>query len=228
MLAQKIIDYHLSLSYNDLILPQGIGLMNPVREHSHIREIVERFYQKFYNDDLTRTMIIGINPGRLGAGSTGLPFTDTKRLKEFCGIEIPQLYTHEPSSVFVYDVIQAMGGVEIFYKDFYVTSAFPLGFTTTSGLGKAINYNYYDSAELQKLTTPYIVKHLHHQINMGCKTDKAFVLGMGKNYAFLNKINEKHHFFENLIPLEHPRYIMQYKLKSKDSYIADYLNKLIG
>jgi hypothetical protein len=171
-------------------------------------------------------MIIGINPGRLGAGSTGLPFTDTKRLKDFCQIDIHDLHTHEPSSVFIYDVITKYGGPEAFYQKFYITSAFPLGFTTTSQLNKTINYNYYDSNELKQMVRPYILKHLKAQIELGCYTDKAFVLGTNKNYAFLSKLNQEEKLFKDLIPLEHPRYIMQYKLKSKESYLADYLEKL--
>ena len=37
--------------------------------------------------------------------------------------------------------------------------------------------------------------------------------------------NEEHRFFNKIIPLAHPRYIMQYKRKLVDEYIDDYLGK---
>jgi hypothetical protein len=88
---------------------------------------------------------LGINPGRFGAGVTGIPFTDTKRLEEKCWLTIEGLTTYEPSSVFVYDVIEAYGGVEKFYSDYYISSVCPLGFVKFNEKGKEINYNYYDS-----------------------------------------------------------------------------------
>ena len=36
------------------------------------------------------------------------------------------VHTHEVSSVFMYDMINAFGGVEKFYKEFYINSPFPL------------------------------------------------------------------------------------------------------
>ena len=55
-----------------------------------------------------------------------VPFTDTKRLKSECGIEMKSVHTHEVSSVFMYDMINSFGGVEKFYKEFYINSPFPL------------------------------------------------------------------------------------------------------
>ncbi|EAG5128877.1 DUF4918 family protein, partial [Listeria monocytogenes] len=45
----------------------------------------------------------------------------------------------------------------------------------------------------------------------------------GENFNFLSKINEEHHFFDTIIPLEHPRFIMQYNSKNKDVYMEKYL-----
>jgi hypothetical protein len=44
-------------------------------------KICSSFYQKYYADNKKRSLIIGINPGRFGAGVTGIPFTDPIRLK---------------------------------------------------------------------------------------------------------------------------------------------------
>ncbi|EAF3770136.1 DUF4918 family protein, partial [Listeria monocytogenes] len=34
------------------------------------------------------------------------------------------------------------------------------------------------------------------------------------------------HFFDTIIPLEHPRFIMQYNSKNKDVYMKKYLSAL--
>ncbi len=200
--------------------------MNPFSEMPQALEVSSAFYRKFYNDNNKRRLILGINPGRFGAGVTGIPFTDTKRLSQKCGLSIAGLHTHEPSSVFVYEVIDAYGGVQKFYNNFYVNSPSPLGYVKTGINGKELNYNYYDNKELQRIVTPFMIESIRAHIEMGIITDKAYCLGTGKNYDFLKKLNEEYRFFEQLIPLEHPRYVMQYKSGKKQFYIDKYLQTL--
>lgn len=225
--ASKILEYMSKFDYSKIHLPPNIGIMNPYASSANIRRINLEFYTKYYSDDHQRYGIFGINPGRLGAGATGIPFTDTKRLSQYCGIEAGEFHTHEPSSVFIYDMIIAYGGPDLFYSKYYITSAFPLGFTNTSKSGKTINYNYYDNKDLQDAVTPYIIEHIRSQIKFGMNTDTMFCLGSGKNYQFLKKLNDKEKLVSNIIPLEHPRFIMQYRLKEKENYIKDYLSKLM-
>lgn len=222
--AETILSFFEHINYTGL-LPDGIEIMNPYRESQDIRQICSEFYHKFYHDANPRTLILGINPGRLGAGSTGLPFTDTKRLNDICKIPYHKFTTHEPSSVFIYEMIQAYGGTELFYKKFYINSVCPLGFIKNQN-SKVINYNYYDSKELESKMLDFIIDNIKKQIEICGSNDVCFCLGTGKNYAFLHKLNEKHHFFGKVIPLEHPRYIMQYKTKEKQRYIDDYISKL--
>ena len=42
----------------------------------------------------------------------------------------------------------------------------------------------------------------------------------------VSEINEKYNFFDEIIPLEHPRFIMQYNSKHKDEYFEKYLTAL--
>ena len=58
---------------------------------------------------------------------------------------------------------------------------------------------------------------------MGFETDVCFCFGTGKNEAFFRKLNNEMGFFKQIIALEHPRYIMQYKSKTKQVYIDKYL-----
>ena len=222
LLSQKILDFYQNVQFNGT-LPTGIQIMNPYAESSDIRSICASFYHKYYADNESRRLILGINPGRLGAGATGLPFTDTKRLNDDCGIPYIGFVSHEPSSVYIYEMIAAFGGPEIFYQQFYINSVCPLGFTVDKVGGKSINYNYYDSSALEKSVADFILWNIKTQIALCGQSNVCFCLGNGKNYAYLQKLNEKHSLFTHLVPLEHPRYIMQYKNKSKSEYIDKYL-----
>ncbi|MDB5262113.1 MAG: glycosylase family protein [Adhaeribacter sp.] len=220
--ADKVIQFNKSLHFTG-VLPAGIRIMNPFREDEKIIPLASAFYQKFYADNNPRYMILGINPGRFGGGVTGVPFTDSKRLKNECDIAYTGKETHEPSSVFVYEVIKAYGGVKEFYQKFYINSICPLGFTATAKTGKEVNYNYYDSRELTAAVSNFIIQSIQAQIALGINTDICFCFGTGKNEKFLRQLNATHKFFENIVVLEHPRFVMQYKARSKEVYINKYL-----
>jgi len=220
--AEKVIAFNKNLHFTG-VLPPGVRIMNPFREDPNIIPVSSGFYHKYYNDYQDRHLILGINPGRFGGGVTGVPFTDSKRLKSECHLEYTGKDTHEPSSVFVYDVIKAYGGPEAFYQKFYINSICPLGFTATGKNGKEVNYNYYDSQELTAAVLDFIVQSIQEQIAFGIHTDVCFCFGTGKNEKFLRQLNQKHQFFGEIIALEHPRFVMQYKAKSKPFYIDKYL-----
>lgn len=198
--------------------------MNPFRENKEALNISAKFYKKFYDDNNPRHIILGINPGRFGAGVTGVPFTDTKRLFDECGLEFSGKPTHEPSATFIYEVIRAYGGTKRFYGNFYIQSICPLGFTTTNDKNKQVNYNYYDSKELTESVYDFMIENIRKQIKLGINTDVGFCFGTGKNEKFLQKLNEEYRFFKKIIALEHPRFIMQYKFKTKHLYVEKYLN----
>lgn len=220
--AAKAISYFEALEFRGK-LPAGINIMNPFRENPDVLPLISKFFLRFYNDNKPRHLVLGINPGRYGAGSTGIPFTDTKRL-ENCGLAMPGLKTFEPSSAFIYEMIDAYGGPGKFYSDFYISAISPLGFTK-AGKKKHVNYNYYDSKELIEALSGFIRHNLEQQFEFGIVRDVCFCLGMGKNYKFLLELNESSAYFDRIVPLEHPRFIMQYKSKQKELYISKYIEE---
>ncbi len=221
--AERAVRFNKQLRYTGAQLPKGIRIMNPFKESDQALGISEIFYHKYFNDPLRRHIILGINPGRFGAGLTGIPFTDPKRLISECQIEYRGKTAHEPSSVFVYEMIKAYGGAYAFYKKFYINSICPLGFTYSTGNGREKNYNYYDSKELIHAVQDFITENISKLIDLGIETDTCFCFGTGKNEKFLTKLNQEHHFFKNIVALEHPRFIMQYKNADMDFYIEKYI-----
>jgi len=224
MFSQSVIRFFKELEFSGS-LPPGISIMNPFRNNPHILPVITQFYKKFYNDTNQRYLIMGINPGRFGAGVTGIPFTDSKRLAEKCGLSIPDLKTFETSSVFVYEMIEAFGGVEQFYNKFFISAVCPLGFILVNDKGKNINYNYYDNPKLTTAVKGFITDSLAKQLEFGIRKETCFCLGTGKNFNFLVKLNGELKVFDKIVPLEHPRFIMQYKSKQKDLYIKKYLEE---
>jgi hypothetical protein len=218
--ADKVIDFNRQLHYPGR-LPEGFQVMNPYLHNPETMEVMQQFYYKYYNDSAPRKFIIGINPSRHGAGVTGVPFTDTKRLDSVCGIKMQSAYTHEISSVFMYDMLAEYGGAEVFFKQFYINSPFPLAIVRKVN-GKWLNANYYDDPTLFKTVKAFMIETLKKHISLGLETKEVFVLGK-KNAAFIQKLNAEARLFERLKILEHPRYIQQYKSKEKQWYIDKYI-----
>lgn len=222
--GDKVIQFNEQLTFNET-LPKGFRVLNPFLNLPETLPVMRQFYHQYYGDFEKRRFIIGINPSRHGAAVTGVPFTDTKRLEEYCGISMSTAYTHEISSVFIYDVIKAYGGVDLFYKDFYINSPFPLAIVKSSINSQWLNANYYDQISLFEALKPSIIKTMEQHIQMGLKTKKVYILGK-KNAQFLERINKEVKWFDEAVVLDHPRYIQQYKFKEREHYIHQYVRLL--
>jgi len=213
--ADKVVNYLLNIDFN-IKLPAGITIIDPYK-NAEVKRCVTVFYKNYFNDTNNRTYIYGINPGRFGSGVTGIGFTDPVALQIFCSIENSLGKKRELSSEFIYALIERYGGCEKFYSNFYITSLSPLGFLKDSK-----NYNYYDNTLLQNAVEPFITSSITTQLKFGANKNVAICLGK-KNADYLGELNTTHHFFKKIITLEHPRFIMQYRRKSVNTYIEKYL-----
>lgn len=219
--ANKVIDFNRQLHYSGK-LPEGFQVLNPYLDNPETMLVMQQFYHQYYNDSQKRKFIIGINPSRHGAGVTGVPFTDTKRLESVCGIKMQSAHTHEISSVFMYDMIAEYGGATRFYQEFYINSPFPLAIIHQTKKGKWLNANYYDNEALFEMVKSFMILSLKKHISLGLDTSEVFVLGK-KNAKFIQKLNRQEKLFDSIKILEHPRYIQQYKSKEKQLYIDKYI-----
>ena len=201
-------------------LPKGIKCLLPFKD-TEVQKVNQLFFKKYYNDHQARKMIIGINPGRFGAGVTGINFTDPVNCARVLKIENSFEKRSELSSDFIYKVIDSLGGPEVFFSTFFITSVSPIGFTLDNK-----NLNYYDNKTLQSKLYEFIVQSLKTQLKFGIDRKAVYCLGEGKNYKFISELNSRYSFFEKIVPLAHPRYIMQYKRKELESYIEYYLTVL--
>lgn len=219
--AEKMIALNRNLNYPGK-LPKGFEVMNPYLDNPETMKVMMEFYQKYYNDYMQRKFIIGINPSRHGAGVTGVPFTDTKRLESACGIRMESARTHEISSIFMYDMIAEYGGTDLFYKKFFINSPFPLAIIRQEKNNQWLNANYYDDSALFDAVKDFMISYLKKFIDLGLDTSEVFILGK-KNAKFIQKLNKEANLFDKMAVLEHPRYIQQYKSKEKLLYINKYI-----
>jgi hypothetical protein len=217
--ASNLVHFYSSLK-SPKNLPKGIDVLFP-QQSPVVMKVVKKFFKKFYNNTRARQLIFGINPGRFGAGITGINFTAPKQLKENCGINHPFKLSTELSAEFIYEVIKQYGGVNKFYSNWYIGAVCPLGFVKD---GK--NINYYDDKKLQKAVTPFIIDSINKQLSFGFKTDFCICVGGEKNFKFLSALNNEQHWFKEIIPLPHPRFILQYRRRQKENYVRLYLSAL--
>jgi hypothetical protein len=213
--SSKAIKYFCNLKTPHL-KSSGVGVINPY-EKDDVKEIVKYFYTKFYNDQNERLFIIGINPGRFGGGLTGVAFTDPVALRLYCGIENKLGDRKELSSKFIFSVVEEFTGAKKFFSKVFLTALYPFAIIKN---GK--NYNYYDEKVLFDLLREKIAENIKAQTNFGARKDLAIILGK-KNADYFIPINEEHKFFKNIFILEHPRFIMQYRLKKINYYIEKYI-----
>lgn len=225
-IAQKILAFNDALKSASINLPEKYRLINPFAgaNQQQIAQIIHRFYHRYYHDDKRRFMILGSSPARRGTALTGVPFEDVNHLQKDTGISIDAFGANKRSSSFLYEVMEEYGGRQNFYKQFYMSFVCPLGIEKINLKGNWINCNYYENAVLKKCLYLFIVDSLRRQIDFNIDTSVCFCIGSGENFKFLSNINNEYHFFDTIVPLEHPRFIMQYNADRKEEFIQKHVN----
>ncbi len=218
LLSDSILRFHAMLVPPKV--PRGVAVLNPYRDPETM-SLVKAFYQKFYSDNEPRRLMLGINPGRFGAGVTGISFTDPVRMESDCGIPNTLAKKPELSSDFIYRMIDAYGGPKKFYGRYLFSAVSPLGFTKDGR-----NINYYDDKKLESAIRPFATACITQLAQLVIDASRCYCIGEGKNFDFLVKLNDEQHWFGEIIPLAHPRFIMQYRRKQLRGYIQSYLDQL--
>lgn len=223
--AKHVLQFNEKLSRILLDLPAGYKAINPFtgQQKDQVGKVTTAFYQKFYNDTNPRRLILGSSPARRGTAVTGIPFEDAGHLQSETGIYIDNFYVNQSSSGFIYDVISEYGGCEKFYTDFYMNFVCPLGLVKINAKGNEVNCNYYENKKLQDILHSFIISAIRSQLAFGIDTSVCYCIGSGENHSFLSKINQEYDFFKKIIPLEHPRFIMQYNSKRKHIFAEKYI-----
>ncbi|RLQ93620.1 uracil-DNA glycosylase family protein [Falsibacillus albus] len=102
-------------------------------------KLVKKYYKHVYSNQSERVVLCGINPGRNGAGKTGIPFLDFDSVSQI--ISDLDRNDKESSAQFIKSIINEIG-TESYYSSIYMTNISWFGFTKEEK-----NLNYYDLPE---------------------------------------------------------------------------------
>ena len=143
--SNSILEFNEWLANTSIELFDDYSLVNPFsgKNKEKIKNITTLFYEKYYNDNKKRYLILGSSPARRGTAATGIPFEDANHLYKETGILIDNFYINKSSSDFLYDVMDQYGGCEKFYKEFFMNFVCPLGIVNINQKGNEVNKNYY-------------------------------------------------------------------------------------
>jgi hypothetical protein len=201
-------------------LPAGIEVLDPYRD-PEVQRVVREMARRYYTDAPQRLSVWGINPGRFGAGITGLSFTDPWAVAHQLDIATTLTGRRELSAEFIGDVIDAYGGPQEFYRDVYLGAVSPMGYVE-----HGVNVNFYDTPELLRAVVPYAIACMQEQMRYGLRRDTAVVLGTGKLKQSIERFINPSVGFGQVIYLEHPRFIMQYRRSQRSAYVERYVDTL--
>lgn len=174
---------------------------------------INAFWEKYYRNAVPRIMICGINPGRYGAGKTGIPFLDFMSLFRLIpGIERRD---SEKSAGFFFEVVSDFGA-ESFFKTFYVTN-----FSSVGYLRNGKNFNYHD---LPQAALEIVENNFLKEIDVVAPTH---VVSLGEAV---------HNSVRKLLPasidcslrLPHPSWIATYRANDMNRWVLEYRDALSG
>ncbi len=88
--GEKVLHFNNELSKINIDLPDGFKIINPFNgsNKEQIKEVTNKFYNIYYNDNNPRRLIIGSSPARRGTAVTGIPYEDATHLQNTTGIYI--------------------------------------------------------------------------------------------------------------------------------------------
>jgi hypothetical protein len=111
----------------------NIGILS---DFCNNKEVMLEFYHRYIEPNEPKIVLCGINPGKCGAGQTGVPFFDFNSLSKI----LPNIKRNdtEKSAQFMYSIIEHFG-VDDFFKNFYLSNISCIGFYNLR-TGKNINY----------------------------------------------------------------------------------------
>lgn len=140
-LVDNMLNFYNKIKKLNELKKENVSVLN---EFIKNEKFIRKFYEEYVDCNIGNIKVVmcGINPGRYGAGKTGIPFIDFDSLSELLpGV---QRNDSERSAKFFYSVIKEYGAKK-FYYNIYVTNICSVGFEKDNK-----NYNYYQLAKSVK------------------------------------------------------------------------------
>ncbi len=210
LIRQKQAGYLADSAFLETLGREGICVLSDFLQHP---DVMDAFWSRYYGNQLPREVICGLNPGRLGAGLTGVPFTDFQTLSRWLpGIERQDT---EPSAQFFAKVVDAMG-VEAFFRRFYVTNVSAVGYVKD---GKNLNYHDLPEAALRVVERNFMEEM--------AAVGPVRIIALGRQ-AYATAIRLLSSSVGSVEYLPHPSWIMRYHPHDVDEWAHRYSGLLGG
>lgn len=184
------------------------------------------FYKKYYDDGRPRRLALGSSPARRGSAITGVPFVGARELERACERKYDGYATNKGAQDFLDEIVLRYGGPRHYYADLLMAFVCPLGISGVTPRGRVVNANYYDSGALLEILRPFVVSSPRQQVDLGIDTSTCYCIGSGENFRFLSSLNEHEGLFDMIVPLEHPRFVVQYNPARRDEFVEKYVAAL--
>lgn len=215
--SDYVIDFYKTFSSPNG-LPANVVVHNPFSDPQR-RAAIETFYSTFYSDNKPRIHVLGINPSKFHATSTGIHYTDGFALENYCGIKNDFSKSRELTSEFIYRVIEELGGAKDAFSNVFLWAMMPVSVTED---GKYVNY--YESSSVDLLSS--VVRSNVEWLSKVPSTGRVVILGIGENAKFFDHLEGKPLVYDTVRYLPHPRWIMQYNRKKIEYYIEQYIDAM--
>lgn len=193
-LVDNMLEFYNKINDSNELKQNNVTVLNEfITNEKFIRE----FYEKYINNNIDNIKVVmcGINPGRYGAGKTGIPFIDFNSLSEM----LPSISRkgNERSAEFFYSIIKNYGA-KSFYSNIYVTNICSIGFEKNK---KNHNYNklsenikgliYEDFIEKMRVLNPNVIIPLSKEVEKTLKYLKS--IGELKYVLIDKRLNHAYH-----------------------------------
>lgn len=204
-IVEDYFEFYKSFSekYTEVLKSINIGILSEFLDNKN--NIID-FHKKYVQPNSPKIVMCGINPGRRGAGITGIPFIDTNSLSRMLpGISNPK---SEKSAKFFFSIIEEFG-INEFYKNVHVTNMSWFGFYKLDN-GTNVNYNSLPE-EIQNILIDKFVEEMNF-----IKPDVIIPIGDIVNWELLYNLKVKKRINAEI---GHRLYHPAYRLVDRNTYI---------
>ena len=182
------------------------------------KDNIINFHKKYVEPNSPRVVICGINPGRNGAGLTGIPFIDFESLSNM----LPDIQKKdwEQSAKFFFSVIQEFG-IEEFYKNFHVTNISWFGF---SRIDKPKNVNYFEKDIFTEIAI-YLIDKFVEEMEL---INPDYIIPLSKTVKYeLEKLKKQGKIRAEIgTCINHPSWVVTYRRKDLSIWRQKYIDTL--
>ncbi|MGG1639123.1 uracil-DNA glycosylase family protein [Paenibacillus sp. NRS-1760] len=162
------------------------------------------FLNRYYSNECSRNIIMGLNPGKDGCNKTSVAFTDPTAARDILRMNLPFDPIREPSSEKLYPIFlqEFNNDISEFFNHYHLTNLLPYG-VTKLGIVEQINVKFDKIISIPRFNE-FASLHVHGLIDL---FNPKFIIAVGLDVQkFLRNILKNDYPDVIIIPAVHPAY----------------------